>query len=63
MKLNFIITDDGGDCQAENRVNYCQKKFQPYNVGQMLGEKEVVPGNIAVVVIGDTNIEQYVQDH
>jgi hypothetical protein len=29
----------------------------------MLGQQKVVPGNIAVVVIGDSHIEQDVEDH
>ena len=29
----------------------------------MFGQQKIVPGNVAIIVIGDSNVEQDVQNH
>jgi len=63
MNLNFIVTDDKSNRQAENRINNGQHKLQPDYIRQMFGEQKIMLGNIPVVVIGNSHSEQDVENH
>ncbi len=63
MKLDLVISDDGSDHQDEDGVYHCQHEFQPDDVGKMLFQQEGMLGNIPVVVIGNAQVEQDIEDH
>lgn len=63
MNLDVAVPDNGCNRKTENRINYCQNQFQPDDIRQMFGKQKVVPGDVSVVVIGDTYIEQNIENH
>ena len=62
MKLDFVVTDQECCYKAEYGINYCQDKFQSDKVGKMFWKKELMPGNVPVIVICYSQVKKDIQE-
>jgi hypothetical protein len=63
VELYLVISDDGSDDQAEDGINHRQHEFQPDDVGKMLFQQESMLRNVPVIIIGDPQVKQDIEDH
>ena len=61
MNLYLAVPDNCCQNKGENGVNNSKQKFQTNNVGEMFFQQKIVLGNITVVIVRDSDIEQNIQ--
>jgi len=62
MDLHLVITDEGCGHQAKNGINDCKQHFDPNDVRKVFFDQKAVPGDIPAVEVGNSDIEEDVQD-
>jgi len=63
VKLDLPVTDEDSGYQAEYRIHHSQQKFKTDDVRKVLFYEETVLGNVPVVVIGDPEVKDDVENH
>jgi hypothetical protein len=63
MKLDIAIANNCAYRETNQGIKYGKDQFEPYDIGYMFFDQEHVPGNVPVVIIGNPDIQQDIENH
>lgn len=61
-ELPGVVTNNEGNGKADYGINNTEQEPEYNNTAEMFAEKLIVLGNIPVVVIGDSQVKQNIQE-
>ena len=61
--MQLFVADNKRGNDANNGINTGQQKLQAHNIADVFTKQLAVLGNVFIVVAGDAQIEQDVQEH